>query len=81
MGDHHADPEEARPAPLDSSESWACFTSADDPRGPFVFLSDKDVSDGIWTHCEKHDLVADVARELYYGVKILKDLRGKVPKA
>jgi hypothetical protein len=44
-----------------------------------VFLADKDVSDGIYTHCFRQDEVVDTAKLIYYGVKILKDLRARVP--
>lgn len=78
MGDD-PDPQEAREAPLDTDQAWACLTSVDDPRGPFLFLTDHDASDGIRTKCFKQTDVVDGVRAAYYTVKTLKELRRRLP--
>ncbi len=77
--DHDADSQEARQAPLDSSGSFACWRPDPAPSGA-VFLADRDMTDhAAGVYCARQDTVVDVAKEIYYGVKILKTLREIVP--
>lgn len=74
---YHPDPEAEGEAPKTGELTWACVSSE---RFPVVFLADRDVTEPGVAQCYRLDQVELSAKAVYYVVKTLEILRGRLPK-